>query len=100
MLTAGRQQTPLRDLPARITNGGWHTVRLQLFRDGRCGVAIDGQVVHVSTVAIPLDRPLRLVLHGQSVGTDVRVGPLTWWRGERHDLPWFAVRDEDDAPRL
>ncbi len=80
----------IKRLPVTLTDGQWHTVRLQVFADGRCGLAVDGQVMTVSEHTLPLDRPLRLRLQGSSVGAQMLVGPLTIWQGERSDVPWFT----------
>ncbi len=90
-LTGGRQSTPVHDFPITVTDGEWHTLRIQLFRDGRCGAAIDGQVVALSRRTIPMDLPMRVMITGQSKFTEVRVGALSVWRGERYDIPWFAL---------
>lgn len=89
-LTVGENHEALKSGVARVSDGAWHTFRLQVFRDGRCGLAIDGRVIHVSRGHVPVDRPLRVTIYGQSVGTTVRVGRLSVWRGERLDVPWFA----------
>jgi hypothetical protein len=89
-LVAGTANEPIKTLDPRVSDGSWHTFRVQLFRDGRCGLAIDGRVVRISRERVPLDQPFRVYLAGQTVGTDVRVGPLEVWRGERLDVPWFA----------
>ncbi len=90
VLIVGGSGEPLKGPEAAVTHGEWHTFRLQLFRDGRCGLAIDGRVVRVSQSRIPLDEPLRVMIDGQSIGTTVRVGALQLWRGERLEIPWFA----------
>lgn len=89
-LTVGTNHEALKANVTEVSDGAWHTFRLQVFRDGRCGLAIDGRVIHVSRGHVPVDRPLRVTIYGQSVGTTVRVGRLAVWRGERLDVPWFA----------
>lgn len=69
-------------------DGNWHTADIQLFADGRCAVAIDGVLLGVSQSSLPLDAPFRVVIHGQSVDTDVAVGAITLSRGVRVDGPW------------
>jgi len=98
-VTNGRHVTSVRDAPVMATDGAWHTVRLQLFRDGRCGVAIDGQVLALSRRAIPMDFPMRVIINGQSMFTTVRVGALSVWRGERHDVRWYAGDGSASAQR-
>jgi hypothetical protein len=40
---------------------------------------------------VPLDEPLRVALHGQSVGTRMLVGSLEVWTGVRADIDWAAA---------
>jgi hypothetical protein len=88
---AGGHAEPLKRLPTSLVDGAWHTVRLQVFADGRCGLAVDGEVMAISERALPTNKPLRVVLEGQSVRARMLVGKLSMWRGERLDLPWFAT---------
>jgi DNA-binding SARP family transcriptional activator len=97
MLSSGRSSTPVREFPITPTDGAWHTLRVQLFSDGRCGAAIDGIIVARSQLAIPMDMPMRVLIQGQSMFTQVRVGALSVWRGERLDLPWHAL-DQSATP--
>lgn len=88
-------QTGLREvsvaLPRASLEGRWYRVRVQLFPDGRCGVAVDGRPVWVSGSTLPLDRPFRVVLHGNSAGTRMLFGPLEVWEGVRGDVDWRLV---------
>lgn len=84
----------IKRLPMTLVDGAWHTVRLQIFADGRCGLAVDGAVITISERALPLDKPFRIDLLGQSVGARMLFGPLTLWQGERLDLPWFSTPDQ------
>lgn len=69
--------------------GGWHTVRIQILADGRCGIAIDGRPIWISPSAIPTNTPFRLWLEGNSSQTDqIIVGPVEVWRGMKTDLRW------------
>ena len=87
---AGGHSERIKRLPFSVTDGRLHTVRLQLFADGRCGLAVDGRVITISQRTLPLDRPLRTFLQGQSVGTSMRVGTISIWQGQRLDVPWFG----------
>jgi DNA-binding SARP family transcriptional activator/dipeptidyl aminopeptidase/acylaminoacyl peptidase len=73
-----------------LTDGKWHNVRLQVFADGRCGLALDGRAIAVGRYTLAVDLPLRVILSGQSVGTRVLVGPVEMWAGERYDVDWFG----------
>ncbi len=66
--------------------GGWFTVRLQLFPDGRCGVAVNGEPVGMGRVSA--GRAARLVLWGNSVGTTMAVGPVRVRQGVVTDIDW------------
>lgn len=72
----------------RVADGEWHTLVLQLFSDGRCALAIDGILVARSKHAAQIDRPLRVWISGQSVGTKLEVGSVTAWTGVRADITW------------
>ena len=81
-----------------IGSDHWFLVRLQLFRDGRCGIALDGRPVLRSTTPIPLASPFRLVMSGYSVGTQALVGPVTVWSGVRPGVDWDALDTKRTAP--
>ncbi len=74
--------------------GGWTRVRLQLFSDGTCGVAVDGTPLWRSRARVPVDHRHRVVLTGNSAGSRVMVGPVTAWEGVRGDLNWAALGGE------
>lgn len=73
--------------PPTFSDGEWHTAELQVHPDGRCAVVLDGVLLGISTESVLLDRPLRVMLHGAAVDTDVEVGAVTVWRGVRTDGP-------------
>ncbi len=73
-----------------ITDGEWHVIRLQLFADGRCGLAIDGRVIAISENRVLLSKPLRVQLDGQSFRTKMLIGAVDMWQGERYDVDWFG----------
>lgn len=68
--------------------GAWRRVLVQLFPDGTCGFAVDGRPVWRSVARVATGERFRLTLGGNSAGTSMIVGPLTVWRGVRHDLTW------------
>ena len=86
-MVAGARQRSVQ-APADLPAGGWHTLRLQLFPDGRCGFAVDGTPVWVSPDPLPLDVPFRFLLHGRSHGTRMLVGPVEVWTGVKDDIDW------------
>jgi hypothetical protein len=72
-------------------SGRWYSVRVQIFPDGRCGMAIDGKPVLMAEIQLPLDQPYRLDLEGNSVGTKMLVGPLDVWEGVKGGVDWSAL---------
>lgn len=80
-----------RQADSTLRTGRWFTIRLQVFPDGRCGVAVDGKPI-AGGETLALDRPFRVVLHGKSVGTRVLVGPLEVWEGVRSDVDWGRTK--------
>jgi DNA-binding SARP family transcriptional activator len=90
-LMAGRLS---RRVPA---GAAWHdgsprALVIQLFPDGSCGFIIDGAFTWRSPPALPIGGPYRVLLGGNSAGTDqVLVGPATVWRGVRPDPAWTAA---------
>jgi hypothetical protein len=91
-LTAAGLNVPL-SAPATFGDGRWHEATLQIMPDGRCGGALDGRVLGMSSRSLPLDRPLRLHIHGQSVKTTVSVGEVEAWTGVRPGIPWSGGGD-------
>jgi len=73
--------------------GQWHRLRLQVFPDGRCGVALDGHPLGRDESPAVLDRLYRVVLQGKSVRTKILVGRLEVWEGVRGDVDWEALND-------
>jgi DNA-binding SARP family transcriptional activator len=71
-----------------LRSGRWWTLRIQIFPDGRCGVAINGRPVWRSRTAIQLDRPMHLFIDGYSYHTRILAGPLQVWTGVRRDIDW------------
>jgi DNA-binding SARP family transcriptional activator len=71
-----------------LSGGQWWTLRIQMFPDGRCGLAINGRVVSLSSESLPLDLTYRLRLGDESAGTRILHGALLVWTGVRTDLDW------------
>jgi len=74
-----------------VSDGTWHEVTLQILDDGRCALAIDERVVAISSDALSLELPMRIMIAGNSVGTTVEVGALEAWTGVRSDIDWSLV---------
>jgi len=82
---------------AGLETGEPYRVHIQLFPDGTCGVALDGQPLVRSEVPAFPDVPDRLVISGSSLGTRMLVGPLEVWEGVRTDIDWSTLRWDRDA---
>ncbi len=94
-VAASRQFRQLGLEPSKRT-GGWWRMRIQVFRDGTCGLAIDGVPRWRSTARVDLTHPLRLWLTGHAVGTTPMFGALEVWSGIRGDVDWKVL---DSLPR-
>lgn len=88
--------TPRRGLWLHVPNkdwlsGKWHTVRLQLLPDGRCGLALDGRPVALVPADVRLGADMRILLGGNSVGTRMLVGRLRVFEGVLGGVGWVGV---------
>ena len=82
----GQQTVPL---DTHYLSGRPYRVRMQLFPDGRCGLAIDGKPLMIAE-GLPIGNArYRLVIGGNSMQTDMLVGSLQMWNGVRSDIPWI-----------
>jgi len=90
-LTAGGRQFT-RPAPPVMRSSRSYRLRLTVFGDGHCGVAVDGEPLVISANAIRPDSLLRIWLAGNSVLTDIAVGPVTVWSGDPGGVDWGRVR--------
>jgi hypothetical protein len=63
-------------------------VRLQLFPDGRCGVAIDGVARLIHDRQVSMGDSAVLIISAYSHRTRILVGPLDVWTGVRGGVDW------------
>ena len=77
--------------PPSFRSGAWFHVRLQIFPDGRCGVAINGIPTASAQLGTIPDSVERVVIYGNSAGTKVLVGPLTVRTGVPDDIDWAQL---------
>jgi hypothetical protein len=83
----------IRTAPSGVLEGNWHRMRLQVFPDGRCGVAIDGTPLWLSRGRVETHRPLRFEIAARAVQTSIRVRGIEVWEGVRGGVDWRgAVR--------
>jgi hypothetical protein len=74
-----------------VSTGDPYVVRLQLFPDGRCGIALNGKPLWRSPLSRPVDVPFRVAFLGKSTGNRVSVGHVEVWEGVRGDVDWSAL---------
>ncbi len=77
--------------PVLIATGAPYHVRLQLFDDGTCGIAINGKPLARTPSPVPLDGPMRVWIWGNSLGTQIAVGKMTISRGVPGDIDWSTL---------
>lgn len=80
-----------------LRSGKWFRIRLQIFPDGTCGVALDGKPMWRSTIPIDVSAQYHVGSAGQSVGTAVLLGPFAVWRGVRGGVDWAALETFPEA---
>jgi len=82
----------LVDASAAYGSGRWFRLRLQVFPDGTCGLALDGRMVARTSDHLPLTGRYRLILQGSDIwGSGMLVGPLEVWEGIRTDVDWSRL---------
>jgi DNA-binding SARP family transcriptional activator/DNA-binding transcriptional ArsR family regulator len=74
-----------------LANGRWFRLRVQVFQDGTCGVAVNGRPLWRSTARVPLDQRYRIWIAGNSANTRILAGPLEVWSGVKRDVEWTVV---------
>jgi hypothetical protein len=78
-------------LPSAMADGRWTRVRLQVFPNGRCGVAIDGVARAIVNRRASLGDSAILLIQSYSHRTRILVGPLEVWTCVRRDVNWDVV---------
>lgn len=82
------QHSVARPIPGDVASGRRVAVRVQLFPDGRCGIAVDGQPFFVSKSRLAGSGSVQLFIGGSAYETEATVGPLEVWRGVRPGIDW------------
>ena len=76
-------------------------MQLQIFPDGRCGVALEGRPLGLSRDIVPTSERYWVVVEGNSLENRMLVGPLEVWEGVRGDIDWSRLgRGSDRHNRL
>ena len=71
-----------------LLNGSIHRIRIQIFPDGRCGLAIDGRAVGIINGELPPGERYWLLIQGNSADAKVLVGRVELWQGAKTDVDW------------
>lgn len=86
-------------VPPSFKRGRWFHVRMQIFPDGRCGVAVNGVPLAVTIERAIVDSSVRIMTFGNSAETKALVGPMTLRTGVGDDVDWSRLGDAvPDAP--
>ena len=86
-------------VPASFKRGKWFNVRMQIFPDGRCGIAVNGVPLAVTIERAIRDSSVRIMTFGNSAETKALVGPMTLRTGVGDDIDWSRLGDAvPDAP--
>lgn len=85
--TTGRVAVPESTSPP-----GWYRVRLQIFSDGTCGVAINGVPAWRSDASLATEHRYRVEISARSEGAPM-VGPVEVWDGVRGGVDWTMLEE-------
>ena len=89
LLVSAPDEAPVVPAPADAYTGRPFRVVMQIFPDGRCGLAIDGKALWVGHANF--FRPaVHVSLAGNSVDTRILVGPLRISTGIAPNIDWKA----------
>ncbi|MBV6521845.1 MAG: Protein TolB [Gemmatimonadaceae bacterium] len=80
-----------RQIEESLVSGQWLRLRVQLFPDGRCGVAINGRPLGVASVPGPWFPRAHIMIGGNSYKTLVLVGRVRVRRGVPDDIDWSRL---------
>jgi DNA-binding SARP family transcriptional activator len=87
-IVAGSARERVLPTPPGLADGTWHRVRIQVFPDGACGIAVDGQPLWISRARIDRAAPLWLDVEAVTEGTAARIRDVSVWEGVRAGVPW------------
>ncbi|MFN8572938.1 MAG: AAA family ATPase [Gemmatimonadaceae bacterium] len=72
----------------RLLTGAWYHVRIQLFPDGRCGMALDGKPIAMTPAPAHWFPKAFLQIGGNSFDTKILIGPVRIIHGVPTDIDW------------
>jgi len=85
-------ETTQAAVPDELRSGRPYRLLVQLFPDGRCGIAINGKPLAIVNGQAMHSSHYRVVFYGRSVKTKIAFGPLTIWSGVRPGVDWWQAR--------
>jgi hypothetical protein len=90
----GGSRLTLAGLPvdSTVPRGRWFRLRVQLFPDGSCGFALDGQALRHDPIVRLTPVAMHVVLSGQTVGSRLLVGRVRVIKGVPGDVDWGKSR--------
>lgn len=90
---ANPQQTTRFPTPAGLYSGAWHRLRMQVFADGQCGIAIDGRPVGIIAAPAGAIEPQVFAFFSGHDRWDGRlvVGHVEIWSGVRGGIDWTVL---------
>lgn len=74
-----------------LASGEPHTVRIQVFPDGTCGLAVNGRPLFRGNLMSREKTSDRVILMGESLHTRVLVGRVEVWEGVRDGVDWAGL---------
>lgn len=84
-------QTRIVKVPPDMRTGAWVRLRVQVFPDGRCGLAINGTPRVLHDARLSLGDSATIMVLSYEHNTTFLVGPIEVWRGVRRDMDWQNV---------
>lgn len=75
----------------QLLGRSWHRIRLQIFPDGRCGLAIDGRARAITHASLRTGRRYFAMVYGNSMWTRILVRSVDVWTGVRTDVDWTRI---------
>lgn len=88
LIYSAGMSSQISGVTGELKSGKPYTIRIQIFDDGSCQVAINGKAMARQLGRVPTDGKFRIWISGASVGTNVRVRRVTAWEGVKHDVEW------------
>jgi DNA-binding SARP family transcriptional activator len=85
-------QLATRDSSSVLHKGSWYKVRVQLFPDGRCGLAINGHPLMIAASRVSTAVPVLPIIEGNTVGGKILVGRVAIWSGVPTDIDWSKLK--------